>query len=157
MTDDVPEYDEAITDDGALLLDRLVRSLHRNLDGFLAPDERSPKHHIDEWHNAVCLYIYAVDENGFYTLNTYYVFSNEPHTYEEWREIAYDATDELNEQSKDGANWHGVYGWSTTTIRVTPIRTGDLFIAVDAEGVRSVRVSFDTRKAKRASHKSQKI
>jgi len=157
MTDEVPEYDEAITDDGALLLDRLVRSLHRNLDGFLAPDERNPKHHIDEWHNAVCLYIYAVDENGFYTLNTYYVFSNEPHIYEEWREIAYDATDELNEQAKAGANWHGVYGWSTTTIRVTPIRTGDLFIAVDAEGVRSVRVSFSTRKAKRASHKSQKV
>lgn len=155
---DVPEYDEAITDDGALLLDRLVRSLHRNADGFLSTDEKHPKRSIDDWHNAVCLYIYAIDEDGFYTLNTYYVYcSDGPHTYEEWRAVAHEATDELNEQAKEGAHWHGVYGWSTTTIRVTPIRTGDLFIAVDSEGVRSVRVSFDSRKAKRASHKSTKV
>lgn len=155
---DVPEYDEAITDDGALLLDRLVRSLHRNKDGFLSTDEKHPKRSIDDWHNAVCLYIYALDDDGFYTLNTYYVYAGDgPHSYETWREIAYEATDELNEQADAGANWHGVYGWSTTTIRVTPIRTGDLFIAVDAEGVRSVRVSFNNRKDKRASRQSKKV
>lgn len=154
--DSVPEYDEAITDDGALLLDRLVRSLHRNADGFLSTDEKHPKRSIDEWHNAVCLYIYALDEDGFYTLNTYYVYAgDEPHTYEEWRAIAYDATDEINKQKGD--HLHGIYGWSTTTIRVTPIRTGDLFIAVDVEGVRSVRVSFDSRKTKHAAHKSKKV
>lgn len=156
---DVPEFDEVITDDGALLLDRLVRSLHRNADGFLAPDERNPKHHIDEWHNAVCLYIYATDDDGFHTLSTYYIYAgnDETHTYEEWREIAHEATDELNEEAKANINWHGVYGWSTTTIRITPIRNGDLFIAVDAEGVRSVRVSFSARKDKRAPHQSKKV
>lgn len=151
------DSDEIVSDDGALLLDRLVRSLHRNADGFLAVDERNPKHHIDEWHNAVCLYIYAVDSDGFYTLNTYYVYGgNELHRYEDWRTICFDAVDELNRQRK-GDNWYGVYGWSTTTIRVTPLRTGDLFIAVDADGVRSVRVTFSTRKDKRAAHKSEKV
>lgn len=150
----VPEYDEAVVDDSALLLDRLVRSLYRNGDGFLSVNERSPKHHVDEWHNAVCLYIYAEDGDGFYTLNTYYVYGGrDPHTYEEWRDIAFEATDELNTQTKS-ASWFGVYGWSTTTIRVTPIRNGDLFIAVDKEGVRSVRIAFDTREAKHAAHKS---
>jgi hypothetical protein len=148
---DVPEYDEAISDDGALLLDRLVRSLHRNKDGFLSTDEKHPKRSIDPWHNAVCLYIYAIDADEFYTLNTYYVFGGyEPHSYEEWRDIAFEAVDELNEQQQP--NWFGVYAWSTTTIRVTPIRTGDLFIAVDVNGVRSVRVTFNSRKAKHASH-----
>lgn len=157
MMIDVPEYDEVITDDGALLLDRLVRSLHRNADGFLAPDERNPKHHVDEMHNAVCLYIYAADSDGFYTLNTYYAYGgNELHTYEEWRAIAFSAVDELNDKRADVDSF-GVYGWSTTTIRVTPVRTGDLFIAVDADGVRSVRISFDSRKGKRASHNGKKI
>lgn len=150
----VPEYDEAITDDGALLLDRLVRSLHRNSDGFLSTDEKNPKRSIDEWHNAVCLYIYAVDDDGFYTLNCYYVYGgdDEPHTYEEWRAVAFESVDELNEQQK--GNWYGVYGWSTTTIRITPIRNGDLFVAIDDDGVRSVRVAFNSRKSKHASHKS---
>lgn len=150
---DVPEYDEAITDDGALLLDRLVRSLHRNADGFLSADEKHPDSGIDEWHNAACLYIYTVDE-GSYTLSTYYVFGGfEPHSYEEWRDIAFEAIDELNAQQKS-ASWHGVYGWSTTTIRVTPIRTGDLFIAIDADGVRGVRITFDSTKAKCETHES---
>lgn len=155
-TESVAEYDEIISDDGALLLDRLVRSLHRNKDGFLSVDEKHPKRGIDPWHNAVCLYIYAVDDDGLYTLNTYYVYGgHDPHSYEEWREIAFDAVDELNEHAS--SNWHGIYGWSTTTIRVTPIRTGDLFIAIDADGVRSVRVSFNNRKDKRAAHKGKKV
>lgn len=152
MMNSVPEYDEAITDDGALLLDRLVRSLHRNSDGFLSADEKHPDRGIDEFHNAVCLYIYTVDD-GFYTLSTYYVFGgfDQQHTYEEWRDIAFEAIDELNIQHA-GANWHGVYGWNTTTIRVTPIRTGDLFIAIDADGVRGVRIAFNTTKDKRETH-----
>lgn len=155
MTLDVPAWDEAVSDDGALLLDRLVRSLHRNKDGFLAPDERSPKHHIDSWHNAICLYIYTADEDGLYTLYTYYVFGGfEPHSYEEWKAIAFDAIDELNDKAE--ANFHGVYAWSTTTIRMTPIRTGDLFIAIDANGVRGVRITFDSRKDKREAHKGKK-
>lgn len=148
--DNVAEYDEVISDDSALLLDRLVRSLHRNKDGFLSTNEKDPKRSIDEWHNAVCLYIYTLDD-GLYTLNTFYVYGGfEPHTYEDWREIAFSAIDELNENA--ASNWHGVYGWSTTTIRITPIRTGDLFIAIDAQGVRSVRVSFSARKSKRTPH-----
>jgi len=152
---DIAEWDEIVSDDGALLLDRLVRSLHRNKDGFLVPDERNPKHHVDSWHNAICLYIYTVDEDELYTLNTHYVFGGfEPHSYEEWREIAFDAIDELNKQAE--SNWHGVYAWSTTAIRMTPMRTGDLFIAVDANGVRGVRLSFNSRKVKREAHKSKK-
>lgn len=152
MMIEVPAYDEVINDDGALLLDRLVRGLYRNKDGFLAPDERNPKHHVDDLHNAVCLYIYAEDVDGFYTLNMYYVYGGrDPHTYDDWRDIAFDAVDELNKQAEEKR--YGIYGWSTTTIHVTPIRTGDLFIAIDEKGVRGVRISFDTRKAKRASHK----
>jgi hypothetical protein len=152
--DTVPEYDELVSDDGALSLDRIVRSLHRNKDGFLASDERNPKYHIDSIHNAVCLYIYTVDD-GFYVLDTYYVFGGfEPHSYKEWCEIAFKAIDELNEQA--GSSWHGVYAWSTTTIRMTPIRTGDLFIAIDASGVRGVRLTFNTRKVKREARKSKK-
>lgn len=152
MTDINAVYDELAVDDGALLLDRLVRSLHRNRDGFLSADEKHPNAGIDERHNAACLYIYTVDED-LYTLNTYYVYGGkEPHTYEEWREIAHDAVDELNANATE--NWHGVYGWSTTTLRITPIRTGDLFIAIDAAGVRGVRISFNTGKNKHASHKS---
>lgn len=148
----VAEWDEIISDDGALLLDRLVRSLHRNKDGFLSTDEKNPQKSIDEWHNAICLYIYTVDEDGLYTLNTFYVYGGfEPHSYEEWRDIAAEATDELNEDA-DSISWHGVYGWSTTTIRMTPIRTGDLFICVDANGVRGVRITFNSRKVKRETH-----
>jgi hypothetical protein len=152
MTDSIAEYDDVVTDDGALLLDRLVRGLHRNKDGFLSVNEKNPKHSIDVLHNAVCLYIYTVDD-GLYTLNTYYVYGGrEPHTYEEWREIAFSEIDQLNDDS--GSNWHGVYGWSTTTIRITPIRNGDLFVAIDAKGARGVRVSFSAGGNKRASHKS---
>lgn len=148
MTEFVAEYDEIISDDGALLLDRLVRSLHRNKDGFLSTNEKNPQVSVDEWHNAICLYIYTADEHGFYTLNTYYVYGGkEPHSYEEWREIAFESTDELKENSDVN-----VYGWSTTTIRVTPIRTGDLFICVDVNGVRGVRITFNTRKAKRETY-----
>jgi hypothetical protein len=152
MTDSIAEYDDVVTDDGALLLDRLVRGLHRNKDGFLSVNEKNPKHSIDVLHNAVCLYIYTVDD-GLYTLNTYYVYGGrEPHKYEEWREIAFSEIDQLNDDS--GSNWHGVYGWSTTTIRITPIRNGDLFVAIDAKGARGVRVSFSAGGNKRASHKS---
>lgn len=153
--DAIAEYDELVTDDGALLLDRLVRSLHRNKDGFLSADEKHPARAVDEWHNAVCLYIYTVDDD-LYTLSTFYVYggTDEPHSYEDWREIAHSAIDELNDNS--GPNWHGVYGWSTTTIRITPIRTGDLFVAIDTAGVRCVRISFDPGKSKRASHKGTK-
>jgi hypothetical protein len=155
MNDYIAAYDEAVSDDGALLLDRLVRSLHRNKDGFLAADERSPKHHVDDWHNAICLYIYTTDEDKLFTLNTHYVFGGfKPHNYTEWCAIAFSAIDELNKQAELG--WHGVYAWSTTTIRMTPMRTGDLFIAVDVNGVRGVRLSFNSRKAKRETHKSKK-
>lgn len=153
--DSVAEYDEAVVDDGALLLDRLVRGLHRNKDGFLSVDEKHPKRSIDEWHNAVCLYIYTIDDD-LYTLNTHYVYGGyEPHTYEEWLSIANAEVDRLNEQA--GSNWHGVYGWSTTTIRITPIRNGDLFIAIDDEGARGVRISFSAGKNKHASRKSKTV
>jgi hypothetical protein len=152
MIDSVPEWDEVVLDDGALLLDRLVRSLPRNKDGFLSTDEKNPRKSIDGRQNAVCLYIYTVDDELF-TLNTFYVYGgHQQHTYEEWREIAFTAIDELNEQAED--NWHGVYAWSVTTIRVTPIRTGDLFIAVDTNGARGVRISFDTKRNERAARKS---
>lgn len=153
--DSVAAYDDLVTDDGALLLDRLVRGLHRNKDGFLSVNEKNPKASIDELHNAVCLYIYTVDD-GLYTLNTHYVYGGrEPHKYEEWREIAFAEVDLLN--SEASANWHGIYGWSTTTIRITPIRNGDLFIAIDAEGARGVRISFSPRANKHATRKSKKI
>lgn len=148
MTDFIPEWDEIISDDGALLLDRLVRSLYRNKDGFLSANDRNQRSGVEEMHNAVCLYIYTEDENGFYTLNTYYVYGGkDPHSYEEWREIAFEAADEL----KDGADIC-IYGWTTTTIRVTPIRTGDLFICVDDNGVRGVRITFNSRARKHEAH-----
>lgn len=150
MDDFLSAYDEVISDDGALVLDRLVRGLHRNDDGHLAINEKAHKKSVEENHNAACLYIYTKDA-GLYTLNTYYVYGGDnPNTYEEWREIVNTEIDSLNKQA--GPNWHGVYGWNTTTIRITPMRTGDLFVAIDADGARGVRLAFNTRKDKREAH-----
>lgn len=50
-----------------------------------------------------------------------------------------------------GKNWHGVYGWSTAYVQITPLRNGDLFIKVDADGARGVRLSFSPRTSKQAA------
>jgi hypothetical protein len=152
MTEAV-DYDEFLTDDGALLLDKLLRTLHRNKDGHLATDQQAHRAAIEENHNAAVLYIYTVDDAEQYTLNTHYVYGgHEPNSYESWREIVNAEVDDLNDNAAEG--WHGVYGWTTTVIRITPLRNGDLFIAIDDNGARGVRLAFNTRKNKHAPRKS---
>lgn len=151
---DVPEYEEAVLDDGKLTLDRLVRSLYRNKDGLLCVNEKNHKSAIDEMHNAVCLYVYYQD-SGMYMIDAYYVYAyDKPESYEEWRQIAWSATDDLNKKPPEG--FYGVYGWLTTNIRVSVIRNGDMMIKVDAEGATGVRISFNRRRKGRKAHRGTK-
>jgi hypothetical protein len=143
---------EAILDDDDLLRDRLLRSLHRNSDGHLATTSHSHEKAISDAHNAAVLYIYTRERNA-YTLHEKYIYSHDPHTYKEWQETVFSHIDSLlKNRPKD---WHGVYGWLTSTIVITPLRTGDLLIKVDKDGARGVRLSFDTRKAKHETHKEK--
>lgn len=90
-----------------------------------------------------------------YTLADHYVYSPSQHSYKHWRKLVYAelATLEKNPPSA----WYGAYGWLTSAIQITPLRTGDLFVAIDANGARGVRISFDTgtnqRKAHNETHK----
>lgn len=143
---------EAILDDDDLLRDRLLRSLHRNKDGHLATTSHNHESTIADSHNATVLYIYTREGNA-YTLHEHYVYSHDPHSYKEWKEIVFKEIERiLKHPPKD---WHGVYGWLTSTIVITPLRTGDLLVKIDKDGARGVRLSFDTRKAKHETHKEK--
>lgn len=145
--------EESILDDSELLQDRLLRSLHRNTDGHLAGSKKLHLESIEETHNVATLYIYTLDKDT-YMLHTHYVYSHEPLSYKEWLELVVRECFAIEEDKTDA--YYGVYGWSTGYLRITPMRTGDLFIKIDADGATGVRLSFNPRTGKRNAHKETK-
>lgn len=143
---------DVIVDDGALLADRILRSLHRNTDGHLSGTAYNHESSIDPKHNIAVLQVYAC-EDEVYTLYEHYVHSPDPRSYGAWCKIVMMEVDALEKHG--GKHFHGVYGWSTSTLHITPLRTGDLFIKVDKEGARGVRLAFGPRKVKHASRKKK--
>lgn len=137
--------EDVIVDDGALLADRLVRSLHRNKDGHLAVTHRQHENSVDESHNVAVLYIYTGSESDGYEMHEHYVFSHERCNYKAWSQIVKEEIALILSKAK--RNFHSIYGWTTAHIKVTPLRTGDLFIKVDKEGARGVRLTFNSRKS----------
>lgn len=143
MDDLRPE--DLLHDDPDLLADRLLRSLHRNKDGHLAVAYNRHPQGVEERHNVAILYCYT-EHDGAYTLYQHYVHSQESLTYKKWYELA--VSEAIRLQKSNTENWYGVYGWLTATVQITPLRTGDLFIKIDKEGARGVRLAFSTRKAR---------
>jgi hypothetical protein len=148
------ESNEVVIDDALLLQDRLMRSLHRNKDGHLAANRESHKTSISTEHNIATLYVYSIDDDGAYMLHEHYIFSHQPLSYKEWLALVIRECFELDAEKAD--SYHGVYGWLTNHLRITPMRTGDLFIKIDGEGATGVRLTFDSRKNKRNAHKEKK-
>jgi len=144
------DADDLVLDDGALLADRLLRSLHRNDDGHLGPSYKHHENIIDPLHNVAILYVYTVEDDA-YSMYEHYVYSHDSHTYRQWRMIAHDEVDRLNKHAT--ATFYGVYGWSTGRIQITPLRTGDLFIKIDKTGARGVRLTFGSREDQHAARK----
>lgn len=135
--------EETVLDDGDLLRDRLLRSLHRNADGHLAEHHKAHKTSIERTHNVAVLFVYTKDDDAF-IMHEHYVHSRKPCNYWSWRRIATD------EAKRIGREWnaklfYGVYGWMTATIQITPLRNGDLFLKVDSTGASCVRVAFDPK------------
>lgn len=139
---------EVVLDDEVLLLDRLMRSLHKNSDGHLSSHPRGHQQAISSAHNIAVLYVYTLDA-GAYMMHEHYVFSHEPQTYKQWLKLVLQECETLHESNE---NVYGVFGWLTSFMHITPLREGDLFIKIDKEGARGVRLTFSTRKSKRNAH-----
>lgn len=137
--------DDVVLDDSGLLLDRLLRSFHKNKDGHLAAGPRQHQESISETHNIAILYVYTL-EAGAYMLHEHYVFSHEPLTYKQWFKLVVSECHAI--EDSDMKNFHGVYGWQTNYLQITPLREGDLFIKIDKDGARGVRLSFSTEALK---------
>lgn len=144
-----PLPSEQVVDDSALLADRLVRSLHRNADGHLAGDQYT--HDVEKQHNVGILYIYTHDRDGLYSLQEHYVYVDKAHSYKEWLRILLPEARRVSRRI--GKPLHGVYGWNTSYIQITPLRTGDLFITIDDKGARGVRLAFGPSETKRKARK----
>lgn len=136
--------EDIVYDDSDLLADRLLRSLHRGKDGHLASAHNVHKAGVADEHNVAVLYCYTFDD-GLYTLHHHYVHSETPLTYKKWSDLALSEAKRLHRNS--GPNFQGVYGWITSRVQITPLHTGDIFIKIDEEGARGVRLSFSSRKA----------
>lgn len=145
--------DELILDDDGLLADRLLRSLHRNTDGHLSSSIRNHSDSVLTTHNIAILYVYTLADNA-YTLHEHYVYSFEPLPYEQWKPLVYAECKLLYENPV--RDFHGVYGWQTSFLRITPLRNGDLFIKVDKDGVTGVRLSFSSLQDKHDAHSKEK-
>jgi hypothetical protein len=139
--------DEEILDDSALLADRLIRSLHRNTDGHVAANQQQHESSVELAHNVAILYIYTVDADEAYMLHEHYVYSHEPCNYQAWLEIVNNEIEGITANPVKG--FVGIYGWSTGHVKITPLRNGDLFIKIDKDGARCVRLAFNNGKAKR--------
>lgn len=139
-----PAPEDKVYDDDVLLADRVLRSLHRNGDGHVAPNQRHKETILGD-HNVAILYLYLI-EDGAYVLSEHYVYSPDSATYQSWRRIVLAEVEFIYKQA--GRELYGVYGWITAKIQITPLRTGDLFIKIDKDGIKGVRLAFSARKAK---------
>lgn len=139
-----PPPEDVVYDDDSLLADRVLRTLHRNKDGHLAPSQRH-KELIEEGHNVAVLYLYLCDGDT-YLLSEHYVYSPDPLSYKRWVQVANREADSICDQA--GAELYGIFGWITARIQVTPLRTGDLFIRIDKSGATGVRLAFSSREDK---------
>jgi len=154
-----PDQSDLVQDDDILLQDRLLRSLHRDKNGHLAMDasykvhEASPKPH----HNVVILNCYTCDD-GEYSLFNHYVYSGESLNYKEWCKIAKTEAENITRKARIARqkNFYGVYGWQTNFVKITPLRTGDLWLKIDEKGPRCVRLAFSPRKASNETHAQKK-
>lgn len=144
---------DAPLDDSVLLQDRLLRSLHRNKDGHLASSKKAHFGSVLETHNIATLYVYSANEE-FYALHEHYVFSHEPLSYKQWLDVVIRECFALEDAKLE--TYYGVYGWLTGYLRITPLRTGDLFIKIDSEGAKGVRLTFNTGKNKHETHNKKK-
>lgn len=142
--------EDLLHDDADLLADRLLRSLHRNKDGHLAQAYNRHPHGVEERHNVAILYCYTLTE-GAYTLYQHFVHSQTSLNYKGWLSLVIAEGIQLHKFS--GENFYGVYGWLTSTVAITPLRNGDLFIKIDKEGARGVRLAFSARKASNETRK----
>jgi hypothetical protein len=147
------DIDNIVVDDSDLLADRLVRSLHRNPDGHLSASQQQHKDSVEITHNVAVLYIYTVDA-GEYMLHEHYVYSDEPLSYNAWVDVVNDECLRLTENADK--SFVGVHGWTTAHLKITPLRTGDLFIKIDIDGARGVRLTFDSAKTERKTRKGSK-
>jgi hypothetical protein len=136
---------EVVLDDDDLLRDRLLRTLHKNVDGHLAVDREAHKTAVADNHNAATLFVYTEEPDAF-TLHEHYIYSDKPLTYKQWN---VNVQKEAHKILANLKTLHGIYGWLTTNIFITPLRNGDLFIKVDKNGAHGVRISFSPRKDKR--------
>lgn len=148
MENTYTDLDEIVVDDSVLLADRLVRSLHRNDDGHLASNQQSHESSVELRHNVAVLYIYTTCEDG-HMLHEHYIYSSEPLSYKAWRDAVFEEIDQLNEERDE--SFIGVHAWATAFIKITPMRTGDLFIKVDEMGATGVRLAFNSSKNKRTA------
>lgn len=143
-----PAPEDTVYDDEVLLADRVLRSLHRNQDGHLAPHQRHKESVLGD-HNVAILYLYLVEDDA-YVLGEHYVFAPDAVSYDHWRRIALHEVKSIYKQA--GKELYGVYGWITGKIQITPLRTGDLFIKISKDGATGVRLTFSPRKIKRKTH-----
>jgi hypothetical protein len=145
--------EDLLHDDENLLADRLLRSLHRNKDGHLAAAYNLHAKSVQPDHNVAVIYCYTVDQDA-YTLHQHYLHSRDSNDYAEWYKLVVAECHALTRNSAD--NFYGVYGWLTAIVQITPLRTGDIFIKIDAEGARGVRLAFNTRKNRHEARKKEK-
>ena len=147
------ESNEEVLDDSELLQDRLLRSLHRNKDGHLASSKKTHLESVDSGHNIATLYVYTFQDDS-YMLHSHYVYSHEPLQYKEWLDLVVRECFAIEADKTEA--YHGIYGWTTGFLRITPMRNGDLFIKIDDDGATGVRLSFNPRTGKRNAHKEKK-
>ena len=152
-----PDESELIQDDDILLQDRLLRSLHRDKNGHLNTDASYTSHAIAPKpnHNVVILSCYTCDD-GEYSLFSHYVYSSEPLNYKEWCKVALTEAERITRKAARQKNFYGVYGWQTNFVKITPLRTGDLWLKIDEKGPRCVRLAFNPRKNSNETHAQKK-
>lgn len=150
--------DEAMFDDGALLADSLIRTFHRAPDGHLASSQRGHVKSVRADHNVAVLYIYTCHKTkegeDSYELHEHYVYTRKAKTYKTWKKIAHAEVDRLNDNPSE--DYVGVYGWATAKVNIRPLRDGDLFLTIDKNGVRGVRLSFSPKAVIRKDCKGKK-
>jgi hypothetical protein len=154
-----PDESELVQDDDILLQDRLLRSFHRDKHGHLAT-HRSHKIHEaspQQNHNVIILSCYLCDD-GEYSLFNHYVYSSEPLNYREWCKVAETEAVRLTRKARNARqkNFYGVYGWQTNFVKITPLRTGDLWLKIDEKGPRCVRLAFSPRENSNEAHPKTK-